>query len=267
MQTDFPSLYFPLLNKGSFVLPVILRMYTISHHVTVISLLSAPSAHTHWATPRTNNALVFIHEKINTIVSYLTGFVFPCRDTNVRVSNIVLKAEKKYCQHCKLSQCFIVWQIINTVSWNDMNLTEHCLAAGFRKTSHCFWLLWFFSHSKCHCGGPPSWQHAAGSGWDRKDFLLAAWVWTQRQPKKKKSQMFVTCALEQACKHRQGFADVLLCVCGSDPLVECPEHRLKKTGPNSETASRENTAPKLQVETIQDWSSICFHFRLWLFPK
>lgn len=36
----------------------------------------------------------------------------------------------------------------------------------------------------------------------------------------------------------------------------------RKTGLGSETASRANTSPGLQVETIPDWSPICFHFRI-----
>lgn len=50
--------------------------------------------------------------------------------------------------------------------------------------------------------------------------------------------------------------------CGPKLLVAGPKHRLKETGMKSEIASRASTSPRFQVETIQDSSPICFHFRV-----
>lgn len=112
-----------------------------------------------------------------------------------------------------------------------MNLTRHCLAAALNKASHSF-CFWGFSHS----------HPVIVEGLANTPHSQPAWC-----------KAYVSCMpvyslkpfLKHLCTNMQiyilvsaGWICICVSICGSKPLVEGSEHRLKKTGMRSETTSR-----------------------------
>lgn len=107
---------------------------------------------------------------------------------------------------------------------------------------------------------PPCWPHTANSHFVMKHFSPWASLRTLQG-------IALTSVCQRSylssCKHRQDLC-VCSCVWFENLVLRAQKHRLEKTGTGSETASRANTRPRLQVETIPDESPICFHFRVWV---
>lgn len=149
-----------------------------------------------------------------------------------------------------------------TVNWPLVNLTQHCLAAALSQTSFCF-CFWGFSHAHpvaadCLSSAAQLTSHSQLTLGYEALCSLHAFVCTTE----KHSMPVYKCAYLHSSA--AGGICVYVPICGQKPLVEGPEHRLKKTGTSTETASRANSCPRLQVETIPDSSPICFHFRVWV---
>ena len=114
-----------------------------------------------------------------------------------------------------------------------------------------FLLLGFLSCSTCHCGGSLLYDSAdlTRPALARlRGIMLTAHLCTR-------CKGMLRCLCTSAHIYILGSAGricVYASICGSKPLVGGPEHRLTKAGKGSETASRANTSPRLQVETIPD---------------
>lgn len=148
--------------------------------------------------------------------------------------------------YCKLLCC----QSSNIVNWPLMNLAQHCLAAVLSQTSYC---VLFFGVSltltlslRRVFPGPLSWPHTTNSGSVIKHCAPCTSLYTL--------QGMLKCRRNSAHSYilvSKGRICVFLFVV-RDLVLKAQKHRLKKTGTGSETASRANTSPGLQVETIPD---------------
>lgn len=124
-------------------------------------------------------------------------------------------------------------------------------SCGVEPEISLFLLLRFLSCSPCHCGGSLLYHSAD----------LTQPLHSQlRLGNEAHCTSLYTCSMLKCLSTtahiyilgRAGRLCVYASICGSKPLVGSPEHRLKKAGMGSETASRANTSPRLQVETIPD---------------